>query len=126
MTRRPPAGCSFAQAKAAGSRSIATTVSPMATSSHKERPTAIFAADDTLAAGILRAARDFDLTVPGDISVIGFDDGDLAEIMDLTTVRQPLEESGHAAMERLIQQLDQRTAPRDVALGLELIARGTT
>ncbi|GAA0408737.1 LacI family transcriptional regulator [Acrocarpospora corrugata] len=94
--------------------------------SQKDRPTAVFAADDTLAAGILRAARDLDLTVPGDLSVVGFDDGELAEVMDLTTIRQPLEESGHAAMERLIQQLDQPTTPRDVALGLQLIVRGTT
>jgi LacI family transcriptional regulator len=94
--------------------------------SRQERPTAVFAADDTLAAGVLRAARDLGLTVPGDVAVVGFDDGELAEVMDLTTVRQPLEESGHAATERLIQQLDHRTTPRDVALGLELIVRRTT
>jgi LacI family transcriptional regulator len=94
--------------------------------SGQERPTAVFAADDTLAAGVLRAARDLGLSVPGDVAVVGFDDGELAEVMDLTTVRQPLEESGHAATERLIQQLDHRTAARDVALGLELIVRRTT
>lgn len=94
--------------------------------SRQERPTAVFAADDTLAAGVLRAARDLGLTVPGDVAVVGFDDGELAEVMDLTTVRQPLEESGRAATERLVQQLDRRTAPRDVALGLELIVRRTT
>ncbi len=91
-----------------------------------DRPTAVFAADDILAAGVLRAARDLGLAVPADVAVAGFDDGEPAEVIGLTTVRQPLEESGRAAMERLIQQLDRRTAPRDVSLGLELIARTTT
>ncbi|WP_169789213.1 LacI family DNA-binding transcriptional regulator [Nonomuraea candida] len=90
------------------------------------RPTAVFAADDTLAAGVLRAARDLGLAVPRDVAVIGFDDGELAEVIDLTTVRQPLEDSGRAAMERLVQQLGHRTTARDVALELELIVRGTT
>ncbi|MFC9977839.1 LacI family DNA-binding transcriptional regulator [Spirillospora sp. NPDC127200] len=90
------------------------------------RPAAVFAADDTLAAGVLRAARDLDLAVPRDVAVVGFDDGELAEVMDLTTVRQPLEDSGRAAMERLIQQLDHRTTARDVALELELVVRRTT
>ncbi|SDR18907.1 LacI family DNA-binding transcriptional regulator [Thermostaphylospora chromogena] len=90
------------------------------------RPTAVFAADDVLAASVLRAARDLGLAVPGELAVIGFDDGHLAEAVDLTTVRQPLEESGRAAMERLIQQLDRPTAPREVTLGLELVVRTTT
>ncbi|MFI6522262.1 LacI family DNA-binding transcriptional regulator [Spirillospora sp. NPDC050679] len=94
--------------------------------SRPERPTAVFAADDTLAAGVLRAARDLGLAVPRDVAVVGFDDGELAEVMDLTTVRQPLEDSGRAAMERLIQQLDRRTTAREVALELELVVRGTT
>lgn len=75
---------------------------------------------------MLRAARDLGLAVPGELAVIGFDDGHLAEAVDLTTVRQPLEESGRAAMERLIQQLDRPTAPREVTLGLELVVRTTT
>jgi LacI family transcriptional regulator len=91
-----------------------------------DRPTAVFAADDTLAAGVLRAARDLGLAVPGDVAVVGFDDGELAEVMDLTTIRQPLEDSGRAAMERLIQLLGHRTAPRDVAVELKLIVRRTT
>ncbi|MEU9836893.1 LacI family DNA-binding transcriptional regulator [Streptosporangium sp. NPDC048047] len=92
----------------------------------EDRPTAVFASDDVLAAAVLRAARDLGLDVPGSVAVVGFDDGEPAEIMGLTTVRQPLEESGRAAMERLIQQLGRRTAARDVVLGLELIARATT
>jgi DNA-binding LacI/PurR family transcriptional regulator len=91
-----------------------------------DRPTAVFASDDILAAGALRAAHDLGLAVPGDVAVVGFDDGVLAEALDLTTVRQPLEESGRAAMERLLQQLDKPTTVREVALRLELILRGTS
>ena len=66
-----------------------------------DRPTAVFAADDTLAAGVMRAAHSLGLAVPEDLAVVGFDDGELAEALGLTTVRQPLEESGRAAAELL-------------------------
>jgi DNA-binding LacI/PurR family transcriptional regulator len=89
-------------------------------------PTAVFAATDTLAAGVVRAARELGLSVPSDVAVVGFDDGDLAEALDLTTVRQPLEESGRTAMELLLQRLERQGTPRQIALGLELVVRGTT
>ena len=92
----------------------------------ESRPTAIFASSDTLAAGTVRAARSLGLAVPGDVAVVGFDDGELAEALDLTTVRQPLEESGRAAMQRLLQQLDKPGTVREVTLGLELIVRSTS
>jgi LacI family transcriptional regulator len=82
-----------------------------------DRPTAVFAADDTLAAAVLRAERG--------VAVVGFDDGPLAEALDLTTVRQPLEESGRTAMELLLRRLDRPGAVREVALGLSLIVRGS-
>jgi DNA-binding LacI/PurR family transcriptional regulator len=91
-----------------------------------DRPTAVFAANDTLAAGVMRAAHSLGLAVPEDLAVVGFDDGELAEALDLTTVRQPLEESGRAAAELLLQRLDGPGAPRSIALGLELIARGSS
>jgi DNA-binding LacI/PurR family transcriptional regulator len=91
-----------------------------------DRPSAIFAANDTLAAGTLRAAHDLGLAIPGDLAVVGFDDSELAEALDLTTVHQPLEESGHAAMELLIQRLDHPGTAREVALRLQLIPRGTS
>lgn len=65
----------------------------------EDRPTAVFASDDILAAGALRAAHDLGLAVPSDVAMVGFDDGDLAEALNLTTVRQPLEESGRAAID---------------------------
>lgn len=94
--------------------------------SMEHHPTAIFASSDTLAAGALRAAQDLELTVPGDVAIVGFDDGELAEALNLTTVHQPLEASGRAAMERLLQQLDRPDTAREVILGLELILRGTS
>jgi DNA-binding LacI/PurR family transcriptional regulator len=91
-----------------------------------DRPTAVFAADDTLAAGVMRAAHSLGLAVPEDLAVVGFDDGELAEALGLTTVRQPLEESGRAAAELLFRRLDGPGAPRSIALGLELVARGSS
>ncbi|MDN3357358.1 LacI family DNA-binding transcriptional regulator [Actinomadura sp. DC4] len=91
-----------------------------------DRPTAVFASDDTLAAGVVRAAHELGLSVPADVSVVGFDDGPLAEALGLTTVRQPLEESGRTGMELLLQRLERPgAAAREVTLGLELIMRGS-
>ena len=94
--------------------------------SMENRPTAIFASSDILAAGILKAAHELGLAVPDDVAVIGFDDGELAEALDLTTVHQPLYESGRVAMERLLQQLDKPSTAREVTLRLELILRRTS
>ncbi|MCW2863953.1 MAG: LacI family transcriptional regulator [Actinoallomurus sp.] len=88
--------------------------------------TAVFAASDTLAAGVMRAAHELGLAVPADVAVVGFDDGELAEALDLTTVRQPLEESGRTAMELLLRRLDAPGNPREVALQLELVERGSS
>lgn len=70
------------------------------------RPTVVFAHHDVLAAGIVTAAREFGLRVPEDIAVIGYDGGVLAEALQLTTVVQPLRQSGAAGRRLLIAQLD--------------------
>ena len=54
-----------------------------------DRPTAIFAASDIQAIGVLEAARDAGLIVPQELSVIGYDDIEIAEYLHLTTIRQP-------------------------------------
>ena len=59
-----------------------------------DRPTAIFAASDTQALGVLAAAQDLGLHVPDDLSVIGYDDIEACDFVGLTTVRQHLFESG--------------------------------
>ncbi|WP_314177717.1 LacI family DNA-binding transcriptional regulator [Streptomyces winkii] len=95
--------------------------------SRTPRPSALFAGDDTLAAGALRAARALGLRVPGDLALAGFDDSELARALDLTTVRQPLEESGRAATELLVQRMaGEPTAVRQVTLRLELVRRGSS
>lgn len=89
--------------------------------------TAIFAHDDFLASAALRAARDLSLGVPTDVEIIGFDDGKLAEAIGLTTVRQPLEESGEVATQLLLAQIDDPgRSVRNVTLELSLIERDTT
>lgn len=92
-----------------------------------DRPTAIFARDDSMAAAAVRAARDLDLKVPQDVAVIGFDDGELAEHLGLTTIRQPMEESGQIATRVLLDHLDGSQATvRHTTLPVELVERDTT
>jgi DNA-binding LacI/PurR family transcriptional regulator len=92
-----------------------------------EPPTAIFAASDTQAMGVIEAARDLAIPVPAALSVIGFDDIDIAEHIGLTTVRQPLFESGARAVELLLLILS-GTMPQPTAerLPIDLIVRETT
>lgn len=92
-----------------------------------ERPTAIFAASDTQAMGILEAARDAGLRVPADLSVIGYDDIEIAEYLGLTTMRQLLYESGQLGVELLLDTLEGlNVAPVCRVLPTELIVRVTT
>jgi LacI family transcriptional regulator len=93
----------------------------------EDRPTALFAHDDALAAAVVRAARDRGLRVPDDLAVVGFDDGELAEQLGLTTIRQPFEESGRIAAETLVAQLADPSLPaRQISLELSLVRRQTT
>jgi DNA-binding LacI/PurR family transcriptional regulator len=90
-------------------------------------PTGIFAASDTQAMGVLEAARERGLDVPGDLSVVGFDDIEIASYLDLTTVRQPLLESGVQGVELLLETIDSSPAnPQQILLPIELIVRRTT
>jgi DNA-binding LacI/PurR family transcriptional regulator len=91
-----------------------------------ERPTAIFAASDLQALGVLEAAADAGLRVPDDLSVVGFDDIEIASFAGLTTVRQPLHESGRRGAELLLSVLGGEHDPPSVTLPLELVMRRTT
>lgn len=79
-----------------------------------ERPTAIVAFSDIVAVGVLDAARDAGVSVPGELSVTGFDD--LAEAQwsqpALTTVRQPIESKGRLAAEFLVESISAGNASR--------------
>lgn len=73
----------------------------------KDRPTAVFAGNDTMAIGAMQAARQAGLDIPTDLSIVGFDDAyaDLA-IPQLTTVHQPLQEIGMLAAKILLAQIE--------------------
>ena len=101
--------------------------SAMAILSRAERPTAIVAASDTEAMGVLEAASALGLSVPGDLSVVGYDDLEAADFVGLTTVRQPLFETGEHAVRRLVHRIagDDDQPLREV-LPVMLIVRRTT
>jgi DNA-binding LacI/PurR family transcriptional regulator len=90
-------------------------------------PTAVFAASDTQALGVLQAARDASRRVPEDVSVIGFDDIAVADLVGLSTVRQPLVESGRRAVAVVLEQIaDPGRAAERIELPLEVVGRSTT
>jgi DNA-binding LacI/PurR family transcriptional regulator len=90
-------------------------------------PTAIFAASDTQAIGVLAAAERLGVTVPGRLSVIGFDDIESAAFLGLSTVRQLLARSGTEGAQRLCALLrGERLRVRRSELPLELVARAST
>jgi DNA-binding LacI/PurR family transcriptional regulator len=93
-------------------------------------PTAIFASSDVQATGVLAAAAASGRRVPTDLSVIGFDDIELSTYVGLTTIRQPLFDSGYLGGRLLLDALAQpSTAPVDATahrLALELVERRTT
>jgi DNA-binding LacI/PurR family transcriptional regulator len=90
-------------------------------------PTAISAASDTQAMGVLEAARDLGSRVPHDLSVVGYDDIEVAEYLGLTTMRQCLYESGKRGVELLLKTIENpSTKPRCEVLPADLIVRQTT
>jgi LacI family transcriptional regulator len=92
-----------------------------------EPPSAIFAASDELATGAIEAARRRGLQIPGELAIIGYDDIEIARLMGLSTIRQPMVEMGRAGVELLLQRLTARDqSPLERTLPLELIARETT
>lgn len=91
--------------------------------------TGIVCASDLLALGAVRAARRAGLAVPADVSVIGYDDSALMTCVDppLTTVRQPIEAMGRAAVDLLASQIDGRHVTADELLyEPELVVRSST
>ena len=85
---------------------------------------------DAIAIGAMRAAREFGLRIPDDLSVVGFDDIDLAAHVDppLTTVHQPIRQKGADAVRLLLAEVEQREAhrPEHIRLETRLIVRGST
>jgi DNA-binding LacI/PurR family transcriptional regulator len=94
------------------------------------RPTAVLAMSDAMAIGAMRAIRELRLAVPADVSVVGFDDIDLATHTDppLTTVHQPIRRKGEEAVRLLLSIIDTHdvTRPEHRRLETRLIVRGST
>lgn len=93
--------------------------------SSADRPTAIFAANDQVAIGVLRTARDMGLKVPAQLSVVGFDDIDLAALVvpRLTTIRQPVDDLAEAAMAHVFRGTETKAGPLLMA---RLVVRQST
>lgn len=89
------------------------------------RPQAIFAANNLMVQGVLRAVREQNLRVPQDIAVVGFDDFEMADIVQphLTVVAQPAYELGRTAARLLFTQIEGGVPEGDVVLPVELIVR---
>ncbi len=90
-------------------------------------PDAVFAHQDVLAAGIMYECNRQGIRVPGDLAIVGFDDGELAQALNITTVRQPLEESGRLGFRHLREAMNgQQGLARHVTLGVDLVVRAST
>jgi DNA-binding LacI/PurR family transcriptional regulator len=92
-------------------------------------PTAIFAANDRCAHGVLDTLIRARIDIPGDISVAGYDDSEVARLsfINLTTVRQDAALMAEHAVQAVIERLDHgRTTARDIVLAPSLVVRGTT
>ncbi len=90
-------------------------------------PTAVFAMSDEMAFGALHALWDRGLSAPGDVSIVGVDDHDLAAVVGLTTVHQEVAEHGAVAATLALRQLAEPEAPpREHRAGIALVRRTTT
>lgn len=91
------------------------------------RPTAVLCGNDVLAVGALRQAREMHIDVPGAVSIVGFDDIELAQVAypPLTTVHVPHQQMGRKAAQALVGMVRQGDTPKAVALEVRLVLRDT-
>ncbi len=94
----------------------------------KDRPTAVFCSNDEMAAGFARACYELGVRIPQDISLMGFDDAPICQLLfpQLTTIRQPLEEMGAAAYRTLVSLVDGEDASSSQLFPTQLIKRTST
>lgn len=112
-----------------GEEDGATAARGIAARSEADRPTAVLTCGDLSAVGVLSAFARAGLAVPGDVSVVGFDDSYVCALSynDLTSVRQDVEATAEAALETVVARLADRTAePHDVLTPTTLVTRGST
>jgi LacI family transcriptional regulator len=93
-----------------------------------ERPTAIFASNDDMAAGVILAAHEFGIDVPDALSVAGFDDTELASFVwpTLTTIRQPTFDMAYIATGLLIDMIKEKPVPPVTQVAFTMMKRGST
>jgi LacI family transcriptional regulator len=95
-----------------------------------DSPTAIFTCNDLMAIGVIRAAAEIGRRIPDDLSIVGFDDIELASytIPPLTTIAQPIEKMGEIAAKTLIERIEEVniSPPKRQLLPVELVVRGST
>ncbi len=93
-----------------------------------DRPTAIFASNDDMAAGVLNAAYEAGVNVPGDLSVVGFDDSNIASVVwpRLTTIHQPIRDMAREATGALLAIIEEEETPPHLMLPFRLVVRGST
>jgi DNA-binding LacI/PurR family transcriptional regulator len=93
----------------------------------KHRPTAIFASSDTLAVGVIKAAQQHGHKIPDDLAVIGFDNLEVSSILDISTVNQPLLESGIKGASKMVSLLNgEIVKPHREELLLDVVPRGSS
>ncbi|MDH6363787.1 DNA-binding LacI/PurR family transcriptional regulator [Enterococcus sp. PF1-24] len=90
-----------------------------------KRPTAVFSNGDQVAAGIISEAHKYQINIPEDLSVLGFDDQPIATLTspEITTIRQPIQTMGEYATKTLIAKLENCPLPANVDLKTEIIHR---
>ena len=94
--------------------------------SQEKRPTAIFAASDMQGIGVLEAAKDLCINVPAELSVIGFDGLEVSELLELSTVQQPMRQMGELGVNKLIELMkNPQQLPELIRLNTTLIERRT-
>ncbi|MGL4712405.1 MAG: substrate-binding domain-containing protein, partial [Shewanella sp.] len=90
-------------------------------------PTAMFVSNDMMAMGFIHAAYNAGVSIPAQLSVIGYDDIELARYLTpaLTTIHQPKQQLGRTAVEVLLERLDNPGGSKTIQLAPSLVIRNT-
>lgn len=96
--------------------------------SQKERPTAVLCANDEVAVGFYRACKEFNVSIPNDLSVVGFDNAPITTIIEphLTTIQQPIDQMARHAAESLVNLISQTVIPDSIRFTTSLVVRNST